>query len=164
MFSEYRDMFFKCQNDSSPYYMVTIDITHSKQYKGEARFAVQLKLRSILEAAEREGYCTVIGYRPEPIKGCKGDAIGISSKVANRKEVMEFQMRVLKLAQDSLGDIKFHYAGGYFETYQWVEGLDKYYSGYCFEELSNAHKPTGVGGSYIIKQGVGENLRHLQGI
>ena len=146
-YHEYRDMFIAAQNEKSPYVMFTVDIKDSSKMHSFERFEAQEYLTLMfneLPIISNHLFCTEV-TRCSHVSLFQGDAIGFWSE----RQHEELLLKYLKM---KLQDAPFNarVAKGYFETLNWLEGSRLYYGGYCFNELTNAHKEGGVGNQYIV--------------
>lgn len=148
-YQEYRDMFYKAQKNNAPYIMFTVDIKGSKDMSDYERFLAQEKLIALheevfLKSTRYEINMTTLNGRV-PIKQFLGDACGWWAR-------REHEEQLLKDIEEELSKLDFtvRLAKGYFETTEYCRGLSCYYGGYCFAELTNAHKHDGCGNQYVI--------------
>ena len=158
--SEYNDLFLKCQS-TGMYHVFCFDIVGCKKMWAEGNFYTidlfrlitlvynKLHLKEINENKKilvfNDGYVFLcekrkngFGFKEEPF--IFGDLVGFTvyKDSITREEVID----IFNECKEIIGiDYEFHYADGYYETDNWLEGQDKYFRGYCIDLLSNLHKP-----------------------
>lgn len=146
---EYRDMFYKAQEDKSPYVMFTIDIIDSKKMSVTDRADAQSQLIALHLAVSHKSadfntdLTTLFGAVSMPQR--LGDACGWWTKKENENQLLASIKQTLKTT-----NLRVRISKGYFETTEYCCGHYLYYGGYCFSELTNAHKDNGCGEQYIV--------------
>ena len=144
MYQEYRDMFLAAQSNNSPYVMFTIDIQNSSKMPSAERYEAQEYLIQMFNEVPKHIFSNQV-TRKSSVDLFQGDAAGFWTERHNEDLLLTWIKEKLKDAPFSA-----RVAKGYFETVNWLEGNRLYYAGYCFEELTHAHKEDGVGSHYIV--------------
>lgn len=160
--SEYHDLFLKCQG-TGKYHMFSFDIVESRKMSTEKRKEASEKMMKLmfsmyseLEELEKtlnrkilvfeEGFARFndkdkprgFGVKYEPI--VEGDAFcfTIYRDSVDRETVYKIYEYYKKLYEI---DFDFHLSDGFYETNDYGRGGEEYFRGYCFDVLSNFHKP-----------------------
>ena len=151
---EYNNMFLKCQNNGL-YHMFAFDLKNSKSMSDEQRYIAEKKLYTILlnvytylqELEKKTGQKIVL--EKEKLEGEAwlnrepyfiGDAGEITiyrDSISNDDFITIFNE--FKRREDFSYEL--HMSDGYYETNHWSEGNIKYARSYCFDLLTNMHKP-----------------------
>ena len=145
----YRDMFYKAQENDAPYVMFTVDIVNSKGMGALERGDAQEELIKLHGGVYHSSFyfsidmTTLFGTISMPQR--RGDACAWWTTREHEEELLQTIIHLL-----SNTHLKVRVAKAYFETEEYCYGNNKYYGGYCFDELTNAHKPDGIGNKYII--------------
>lgn len=148
-YKEYRDMFYKAQKNDAPYVMFTVDIINSKGIDALERCDAQEELIKLHGGVYHSSFyfnidmTTLLGTISMPQR--RGDACAWWTTREHEEELLQTIFHLL-----SKTHLKVRVAKAYFETEEYCYGNNKYYGGYCFDELTNAHKPDGVGNEYIV--------------
>ena len=145
---EYKDMFYNCQN-SGKYHMFIVDIAGSKKLDtkqlNECFDLIKEKMESITLFLKNE--YNILHVNDSNMYMGKtyfqhGDLFGF---VVNRgyKKIVE------DLINQEFKDFKYdiHYNCGFYDTDNWVEGGEKYYFGYCIQQLEENSK------DFLFKKG-----------
>ena len=156
---EYNDLFLKCQ-DNGKYHVFIFDIKNSKKMADRinARYKlIELNImmyRMIQEEEKKQNKKILVfeegftkfgdnrlnnfGYKQEPF--IYGDLIGFT--VYRDTITKQSVLNIFNKAKAFLNiNFEFHIADGYYETNDYLEGITKYFRGYCIDLLSNLHKP-----------------------
>lgn len=160
-YTEYKDLFHKAQNQGR-YHMFVFDIKNSRSYwknTGELAFVEQISKELILK----------IYKRLEKLQNERNKIILHKNKVfiniddlhpfgASHREPFQFgDMFGFTVIRDSIDKEEiyqifeeektkrniywdFHMMDGYYETDNYGEGFDKYYRGYCMQQLEELSK------------------------
>ena len=148
-YKEYRDMFYKAQENDAPYVMFTVDIINSKGIDALERCDAQEELIKLHGGVYHSSFyfnidmTTLLGTISMPQR--RGDACAWWTTREYEEELLQTIFHFL-----SKTHLKVRVAKAYFETEEYCYGNNKYYGGYCFDELTNAHKPDGVGNKYMV--------------
>ena len=158
---EYNDLYLKCQ-DTGKYHMFVFDIVESKKMSKQERIIAQNKMiklmtriyktiEKIQETTNRkilvfeEDFVTYesgkdfkgFGLKIEPF--LFADTFGFTIyRDSLDKDVIYYIYEYFKKSLDI--DFEFHVQNGSYETNDFVEGIYKYFRGYCIDILSNLHK------------------------
>lgn len=148
-YKEYRDMFYKAQENDAPYVMFTVDIINSKGIGALERCDAQEELIKLHGGVYHSSFyfsidmTTLLGAVSMPQR--RGDSCAWWTTREHEEELLQTIIHLL-----SNTHLKVRVAKAYFETEEYCYGNNEYYGGYCFDELTNAHKPDGVGNEYIV--------------
>ena len=148
-YKEYRDMFYKAQKNDAPYVMFTVDIINSKGMDALERCDAQEELIELHDYVYQSSFyfsidmTTLFGTISMPQR--RGDACAWWTTREHEEKLLQ---KIVHFLSDT--HLKVRVAKAYFETEEYCYGDNKYYGGYCFDELTNAHKPDGVGDKYIV--------------
>ncbi len=151
---EYNNMFLKCQS-TGIYHMFTFDIKNSKSMTNEQRFIAEKKLyRLLLDiynylqkletkigkkiVLEKELLKDEVWSKEEPFfVGDAGEITIYRDSISDEEFINIFN----NFKEKEEFDYELHMNDGYYETNHWNEGNTKYARSYCFEFLTNMHKP-----------------------
>lgn len=152
-YSEYNDMFIKCQN-SGKFHIFTFDIVNSQNLDNNIRNKAQKELIMLskllyeeIQKIEKKNNIKIlldmkeldskIVINNEPF--IFGDMFGFTvyRNTIEYDQVFEIFNRLL-----NINNIKtsYHVSDGYYETNNYEEGNKLYYRGYCIQMVSNLHK------------------------
>lgn len=158
---EYNDLYLKCQ-DTAKYHMFVFDIVESKRMSKEERVIAQNKMIKLMtriyktiEKIQETTNRKILVFEEDFVayesgKDFKGfglkiepflfaDTFGFTIyRDSLDKDVIYYIYEYFKKSLDI--DFEFHVQNGYYETNDFVEGIYKYFRGYCIDILSNLHK------------------------
>lgn len=147
-YAEYKDMFERCQIIGK-YHMFIIDIAGSRNMSKEelldCKSQIEEKLSHIVNFLDNE--FGIIHKNDSNIYLNNnyfqhGDLYGFVT-IRGHKKIVE------ELINQEFKDFKYniHYNNGNYETDNWVEGNNKYYFGYCIQQLEKNSK------DYLFQKG-----------
>lgn len=139
-YTEYKDLYEKAQEKKSDKIAIIIDVMNSKY--NPIYFEERMNIIKMMEEVTNEDYFEIITDNKLLFTNDKkfvifGDLFGITIKANDTmSNIMDKYLKIIRTLKKKYSiHVKFHYNSCYYETDNWVEGNEKYYSGYAIQQL-----------------------------
>lgn len=139
-YTEYKDLYEKAQEKKSDKIAIIIDVMNSKY--NPTYYEERMNIIKMMEEITNGGYFEIITDNKLLFTNYKkfvilGDLFGITIKANDSmNNIMEKYLSIIKTMKEKYSiHVNFHYNSCYYETDDWAEGNEKYYSGYAIQQL-----------------------------